>query len=172
MQVTQKVNVHTFMSSELKKLNSKLHNIIIEHSNNEDMGAMMTSWYHDDKNFHEIVKVVRQLIINANLYDTDDDQRIWELHLKDLWGQIYNEGAHQVSHHHNPHSWSFCYYVNTPKGSSPIVFDDGSEVIAEEGKIVFFPSWLYHSVPPNKCKDRSVVCGNFIYKIIEKKHVH
>ena len=54
MQVTQKVNVHTFMSSELKKLNSKLHNIIIEHSNNEDMGAMMTSWYHDDKNFHEI----------------------------------------------------------------------------------------------------------------------
>tara|TARA_B100001250_G_scaffold410493_1_gene437039 strand:- start:415 stop:912 length:498 start_codon:yes stop_codon:yes gene_type:complete len=165
MQVTQTVNVHTFMSSELKKLNSKLHNTIIEYANTEDFGAMMTSWNHEDKHFNKIVKVVRRLILDADVYNTTKE--IWELHLKDLWGQIYNEGAHQVSHHHNPHSWSFCYYVNTPKGSSPMVFSDGSEIIAEEGKIVIFPSWLYHEVPPNKCKDRSVICGNFIYKIMK-----
>ena len=163
MQVTQTVNVHTFMSSELKKLNSKLHNTIIEYANTEDFGAMMTSWNHEDKHFNKIVKVVRRLILDADVYNTTKE--IWDLHLKDLWGQIYNEGAHQVSHHHNPHSWSFCYYVNTPPRSSPMIFDHSRvKIKAQEGQLLLFPGWGKHSVPPNKGYGRSVISGNLFYE--------
>ena len=89
----------------------------------------------------------------------------WYLELKEIWGQLYNKGDYQVSHNHLPNHWSFVYYVNTPRGSSPLVFTNSKKkVAAKAGNMVIFPSWVRHQVPPNKCEERSVVAGNFYYK--------
>ena len=42
----------------------------------------------------------------------------------------------------------FVYFVNTPKGSSPLVFPtSGKKVKAEAGTLVIAPSTLRHKVP-------------------------
>ena len=57
------------------------------------------------------------------------------------------------------------YYVNTPKGSSPLIFEAGNKKIdPKEGYLILFPAWLTHFVPPNKCEGRSVIVGNFYWK--------
>ena len=73
----------------------------------------------------------------------------WYLELKDLWGQVYNEGDFQESHDHVPNHWSFVYYVNTPRGSSPLVFESsGKKFRPKAGQVIIFPAWLMHYVPP------------------------
>ena len=81
-----------------------------------------------------------------------------------MWFAIYDEGDYAKSHHHIPYSlWSFVYYVNTPKGSSPLVFTtSGKKIKAEEGKLVLFPAGIRHHVPKNRCKNRLVLAGNLI----------
>ena len=81
-----------------------------------------------------------------------------------MWFAIYDEGDYAKSHHHIPYSlWSFVYYVNTPKGSSPLVFTtSGKKIKAEEGKLVLFPAGVRHHVPKNRCKNRLVLAGNLI----------
>lgn len=67
-------------------------------------------------------------------------------------------------HEHFPDCFSWVYYVNTPRGSSPLVFSEsGRQVKAEAGKLVLFPSWLEHHVPKNNSEERSIVAGNFVY---------
>ena len=93
--------------------------------------------------------------------------------MMDLWGQVYNEGDYQISHSHLPSHVSFVYYVNTPKGSSPLVFaQSGKKVKAESGKMVIFPGSIYHHVPKNKCEGRSVIAGNFYYNINRSKEIN
>ena len=81
--------------------------------------------------------------------------------LTHLWGQLYNEGDFQESHDHVPHDYTFVFYVNTPEGSSPIVFDSSMEEIQPtSGMLLVFPGWVKHSVPKNKCEGRSIIAGN------------
>ena len=64
-------------------------------------------------------------------------------------------------HEHLPNVWSFAYFVNCPRGSSPLVFtNSGKKIKAEDGKIVIFPTSVRHHVPKNKCEDRVVLSGN------------
>ena len=58
-------------------------------------------------------------------------------------------------------TFSFVYFVKTPKGSSPLIFtNSGKRIKAEEGKIVIFPGRLLHHVPKNKCEGRMTLAGN------------
>ena len=44
----------------------------------------------------------------------------------------------------------FVYFIQCPRGSSPLVFStSGKRVKAEEGKVVIFPGNIYHHVPKN-----------------------
>ena len=84
--------------------------------------------------------------------------------MNNIWGQWYRKGDFQIAHTHYPNQWSFVYFVNTPRGSSPLVFSRSKKkVAAKAGNMVIFPSWVRHQVPPNKCEGRSVIAGNFFY---------
>ena len=82
------------------------------------------------------------------------------------WFVKYRKGDETKSHFHIPSFFSWVYFIKCPKGSPPLVFTHSrKKVKSEEGKVVIFPSWLYHHVPPNKCDGRIVLVGNvFNYK--------
>ena len=81
-----------------------------------------------------------------------------------MWFSRYNDEKGNLTRDHDhlvAATFGFVYFVNTPKGSSPLVFTtSGKKIKAEEGKIVIFPASLRHMVPQNRCKDRVVLAGN------------
>ena len=169
MQVFQRTLVHMDEYPFAERLNPKLHNIILEKAVNRDFGATMTSWKEcfDIKEFRTIADWVYKIILGFN--GKIDD--IFDLKLKELWGQYYKKGDYQITHAHNPLSWSFVYYVNAPKGSAPLVFTSSNKkIFPKPGMLVLFPSWLEHYVPKHKCEEiRSVVLGDFFYSVDWKR---
>ena len=84
------------------------------------------------------------------------------------WGITYNKGEGVEMHNHFPYALSFCYYVNLPSGSSPLVLDN--EIVnVKEGQVIFFLSSSYHSVPPTSVNGRCVIVGNIMY--IDKSYI-
>tara|TARA_Y100001970_G_C14138135_1_gene805533 strand:- start:369 stop:911 length:543 start_codon:yes stop_codon:yes gene_type:complete len=79
-----------------------------------------------------------------------------------MWFAKYNKGDYTLKHTHmNYASYAFVYFVNSPKGSSPLVFTtSGKRIKPEEGKIVIFPPQLFHHVPKNKSDGRITLSGN------------
>ena len=152
-------NANKFKEQSEAKL--KEYEIILENATIEDKGALMTSWKcFQIKEFKTIAEWVIKLILNSkrDVYSPIP----LSLELSDLWGQLYNTGDFQVPHDHLPHHWSFVYYVNTPMGSSPLVFEQsGQKIYPKEGEVIFFPAWVRHFVPTNDCKERSIIAGNF-----------
>ena len=81
------------------------------------------------------------------------------------WFAIYDKEEFTLTHRHRPASFGFVYFIQCPRGSSPLVFStSGKRVKAEEGKVVIFPGNIYHHVPKNKCNGRIVLSGNIIHK--------
>ncbi len=165
MQVFEKILVRTYEYPFAERLNPKLHDIILKKAVNRDFGATMTSWNEcfDIKEFCTIADWVYNIILGFNL----NQDKIFELKLKELWGQYYKKGDYQINHDHNPLSWSFVYYVNAPKGSAPLVFTSSNKkIFPKPGMLVLFPSWVYHHVPKHKCEEiRSIVSGDFFYSV-------
>ena len=171
MQVFQRTPVHIHEYPFAERLNPKLHDIILEKAVNRDYGATMTSWHEcfDIKEFRTIADWVYSIILGFNLnYDG-----VFDLKLKDLWGQYYKKGDYQITHQHNPLSWSFVYFVKAPKGSAPLVFTSSNKkIFPKPGMLVLFPSWLEHYVPKHKCEEiRSIVSGDFVYTVDWEKHL-
>ena len=146
-------------------LNPKLH-LLIKHFPDEykkstNVKAKMTHYCVINEDFMKIGRWVHQKlpdILPHGLHSTS------KFRLSDIWGALYNENEYTVSHKHRPLSFSFVYFVNVPKNSAPLIFDFSKQKIQPEpGKCVIFPSWLSHSVPKNKCKERSVIAGNFSF---------
>ena len=79
--------------------------------------------------------------------------------IEELWGIIYNKGEGVVKHNHFPWCMSFCYFVNVPKNCVPFILE-GKRIKPIEGRIIVFPSFLYHWAPPSKCDGRCVIAGN------------
>ena len=80
----------------------------------------------------------------------------------DTWVARYDIGDYTIPHCHNlTATYSFVYFIQCPKGSSPLVFTHSNKRIkAEEGKLVVFDSSIFHHVPKNKCNGRIVLAGN------------
>ena len=79
---------------------------------------------------------------------------------KSMWFAKYDKGDYTEVHSHEPYAlFSWVYFVNCPRGSSPLVLN-GKRIKAEEGKIVIFPGNVYHHVPKNKCDGRMTLVGN------------
>ena len=77
------------------------------------------------------------------------------------WGAKYGKGDYTISHEHFPDTFAFVYFLKSPRGSSPLVFStSGTKIKAEEGKVVIFPSNMYHYVPKNNCEGRITLAGN------------
>tara|TARA_B100001996_G_C18307768_1_gene457307 strand:+ start:28 stop:576 length:549 start_codon:yes stop_codon:yes gene_type:complete len=159
-----KIHIHQYPFAET--LNPILHKIIMDGADKEDMGAIMTDYFSFE--VPEFKKIGNYALDLIRGWEDSIDTPIRPhdpLILNNIWGQWYRKGDFQISHVHYPNQWSFVYYVNTPRGSSPLVFTNSKKkVAAKAGNMVIFPSWVRHQVPPNKCEGRSVVGGNFCYE--------
>ena len=84
------------------------------------------------------------------------------------WATRLDRGQETLEHDHLYYAtFAFVYFVNTPKGASPLVFPtSGKKVKAESGKLILFPAPLRHKVPVNKCDNRVTIASNIT--IIEK----
>ena len=159
--------LYSYKYPKAEKLNPILHEIVIdltedsEHPNS--MGALMSNPYDFTvKEFDIIVEYVKEVL--GSLKDAPHPYKSNPLKLVEVWGQYYKEGAYQISHYHVHSDWAFVYYINTPEGSSPLVFDKSEkEVYSNAGEVVIFPGWLIHHVPKNKGEGRSVLSGNLSY---------
>lgn len=146
-------------------LNPKLHLLIKElpdfYQKSTNVKAKMTHYSVINKDFMKIAKWVHQKIpkiLSQGIITTSSFK------LVNIWGALYNENEYTVSHKHRPSTYSFVYFVNVPKNSSPLVFDySNTKIYPHPGKCAIFPSWISHKVPKNKSKERSVISGNFAY---------
>ena len=84
------------------------------------------------------------------------------------WATRLDRGQETLEHDHLYYAtFAFVYFVNTPKGASPLVFPtSGKKVKAESGKLILFPAPLRHKVPVNKCDNRVTIASNIT--ILEK----
>lgn len=144
----------------------------IVRSNHESLGG----WHsannlHLNEAFRPVVDAVHTLAEHVSLtlgYDPE-----LSLCIQSMWSIINPPGSLNKSHIH-PHSlWSGVYYVQTPDNCGNIEFTDPrTEHVMNEpayrtdqqrpkpcwnkvryapsaGKLLLFPSWLYHSTQPN-----------------------
>ena len=167
-----KIHIHQYPFAE--RLNPILHKIIMDRADKEDMGAIMTDYFSFGVSEFEKIGNYALNLIRGWEWSRETPVIVHDpLTLHAIWGQWYRKGDFQVAHTHYPNQWSFVYYVNTPKGSSPLVFTTSKKkVLAKAGQMVIFPSWVRHQVPPNKCEERSVVAGNFFYENKYKTTYH
>ena len=102
------------------------------------------------------------------------------------WANINPPGARNSSHSHPNNFLSAVYYVATPVSEGRIVFEDprqqavvmmppieeftpynGNNVVfdVKPGRILLFPAWLNHSVPPNRGReDRISLAFNLMFQ--------
>ena len=78
------------------------------------------------------------------------------------WAARLDNGQETIDHDHLFYAtYTFVYFVNTPKGSSPLTFTtSGKKIKAESGKLVLFPPSLRHKVSSNKCDNRVTIASN------------
>ena len=78
------------------------------------------------------------------------------------WAARLDKGQQTLEHDHLFHAtFAFVYFVNAPKGASPLIFTtSGKKIKPEPGKLVLFPAPLRHKVPVNKCDNRVTIASN------------
>ena len=154
------------------KVNPSLHRFIVENASVEDPlvpGTMQTVFQSkklaSTKEFQLLIEYIKSLVLNIKYYIPPKNLQC-KLELINWWGMIYNKGHFQIKHTHPPAHWAFVYYINTPKGSSPLVFNKiNKKIIPKSGEVVIFPAWTPHQVPPNRCEGRSSFVGNFMWNL-------
>lgn len=126
---------------------------------------------HEDAAFRPLTDLVAAscaAVSETNGYDTRT-----RLKTGTMWAIINPPGSSNRAHIHPSALWSGVYYVQTPKGCGDIEFvDPRTEQLMnparfqpnrkrpkncwskvnftpKAGKLLIFPSWLYHSVSPN-----------------------
>ncbi len=158
------MNLH-FNSDELKSYLSK-----IQMSKEE---TVLTTYYTDDniildpnlRFFKEFIffhiTIFSQKILNKDKFV-----------IHNSWFQAYKkENYHNVHVHNcNENSYSLIFYIDATSDSSvtnffipgfPYTPAIMKSVIAEKNKLVFFPGYLPHQVPPNKDEQRIIFSANF-----------
>ena len=106
--------------------------------------------------------------------------------LGNIWANLNPSGGYNKTHMHPNSLWSGVYYIKAPKNSGKLVCNDPRpgvqikmpvrkegtmpqslwrEVFIEpqSGRIIMFPSWVWHYVEPNESNDiRISMSFNFI----------
>tara|TARA_R100000008_G_C3450437_1_gene99071 strand:- start:14 stop:520 length:507 start_codon:yes stop_codon:yes gene_type:complete len=153
------INKHPHYKSVNKKLLEEM-NVLEDDSyrNKIAVEAKVTDWDLDTPTVNLILSWIATLL---RTHYSWIDKKSEKLYFIDRWFANYKKGDCSTPHEHSPNTWSWVYFINTPSGSSPIVFTtSGKKVKAEEGKIVIFPSNVYHHVPKSRCDRRVVLAGN------------
>ena len=171
MQISEKFNIiiekHHYYESLNKKLLKDAETADYSGWSQSDCDtALFSSATTTSKNIDLINSWVKLLIFKKYPFLGDVNYMRESSFTMQTWFVKYREGDETKSHHHIPSFCSWVYFLRCPKGSPPLVFTQSrKKVKSEEGKVVIFPSWLRHHVPPNKCDGRVVLVGNvFNYK--------
>jgi uncharacterized protein (TIGR02466 family) len=134
------------------------------------------SWHshthlHKEPEYAEILEFIQKSA--AFVSDTNGYDPRYMLKVTTMWSIINPPGGSNMSHVHPGCVWSGVYYLQAPEKSGNISFIDPRtpnvmqdvrydekqprkvenktkiSIMPEAGKIVIFPSWLYHGVAPN-----------------------
>jgi hypothetical protein len=121
--------------------------------------AIMSSWYVWDET--QIFNLLLDNISNYIFSTLKHNLSSTTLNLQNAWSAIYKKGHFTNSHCHLPSFISFVYYLKS-NGNTPIIFDEcGFSLHPKDDTLVFFPSYLTHSVPVHEeTEDRVVIAGN------------
>jgi uncharacterized protein (TIGR02466 family) len=170
---------------DYKKVNLELLNYISELRKNDPEGIVKSNfigWHSKDFNLNDqtsknFIQAIKKNI-NTALSDMNWDLSKQDVKIKSLWAIVNEEGAFNQRHHHGNSDISAAYYVSAYDNCGEIVFYDPrpapvykhpisknpnilnasvNSIKPEEGLLVLFPSYLEHSVNPNKSKHKRIV---------------
>lgn len=144
----------------------------IERSNFRSLGG-----WHSHNNLHKEAKFKRLTdrahMMLAGIHENLGYDANTRLQITTMWSITNPPGSSNRAHIHPGALWSGVYYVQAPEGAGQIDFTDPRtqqimsspqyipnkrrktecwskvKVKPVAGKMLFFPSWLYHSVDPN-----------------------
>ena len=174
--------------------NRLFENAVIEWSQ-KDSGVKRTNLkgWHSQTDMHTI-PVFKPLVDELFKMQHEIYKEEWldkEPTMGNMWANINPPGGMNRPHIHPNSHFSGVYYIKAPKNSGQIVFNDPRtlshmimptriketppshlwrevRVDPKEGRIIMFPSWLWHCVEPNESDDiRISVSFNFIQKGFE-----
>ena len=132
---------------------------------NEENGRVIATSpnaWEDIPLYNELLNGIQTKFQEIIYKDKDWGGGIINYQITSAWSGLYEEGQIAKPHHHIPSYFSFCYYMKAEAPYTPMVFDDVNVSIdAVTDRIIFFPSWVSHSVPPVKA-ERVFISGNMV----------
>ena len=162
--------------------------IVAWSKNNEGLKKTNVKGWHSETNMHTMQQfkpLVDELFkMQHEVFKAECLTR--EPRIGNMWANINYPGGYNRPHIHPNSLYSGVYYVKTPPNCGKIVFNDPRPGIQTnmptrkpgqppkhlwrevhlntvEGRIIMFPSWLWHSVEPNESNDiRISTSFNFI----------
>ena len=166
-------------------INKEMLEYIIDLQNKDPEGLLKSNfkgWHSKDFNIkHEQPKNFIEGIkknINLALNDMGWDLSSQTVKIKSVWAIINEKDAWNQKHHHSNSDLSAAYYVSAHDNCGDIVFYDPrpapvhnhpiskspnklnatvNSIKPEPGMLVLFPSYLEHSVNPNKSDKKRIV---------------
>ena len=173
------------------ELNTYLENHIVEWSKN-DTGVKKTNvngWHsqtdmNHKKEYEPLIKELFQMQNEIIQEEYLNEER--EPLIGNMWANINPPGGYNQAHIHPNSLFSGAYYVKAPPNSGRLELMDPRPGVQQSmpprkkvklprelwretyydavpGRIIMFPSWLWHKVEPNKSNDiRISVSFNFI----------
>ena len=157
------VERHPYYESINKKLMEQVNSLSFRKTDHYDVTNIRGSTYTLGNTENPTIKLIKDWIkelIAINIYRHPtfplSNFEFWFARLNEEKGQLTWDHDHLLNS-----TLSAVYFVNTPKGSSPLVLTTtGRKIKAEEGKLVIFPASLRHGVPQNNCKNRITLACN------------
>ena len=144
----------------------------LKRSNHPALGGWHSqNFLHKQPEYAEIVEVINS--VGAEIGKTNNYSESHHLKIGTMWSIINGPGSYNQSHVHPKCLWSGVYYVKTPENCGNISFTDPRiahvmrpavfsaqgarpkscwtkvNYTPKPGKMLVFPSWLYHAVAPN-----------------------
>lgn len=166
----------------------------IQRSNFRSLGG----WHshndlHKDERFADLVSHIEYGA--ANVSKSNGYHKGYQLKIGTMWSIINPPGSANRAHIHPGCNWSGVYYVQAPEKSGDIEFSDPrtQNLIMQPryipnkkrpkscwskvhftpvpGKLLIFPSWLYHSVEPNLATEKGSAAERIIvsFNLSQKK---
>ena len=135
-----------------------------EHTNVKASVHTWWDWEPNNITFRNLKGFIREEIERYFKPGSTSDGDRTRLQFGNFWANVYEKGDYARSHNHNPHNFSFAYFVKSKWYHSPLVFSDsGKRIRPKEGRFVAFPGYLNHYVPKHRYNDtRITLSGNLL----------
>jgi hypothetical protein len=178
-QVVEKIGVLKNFNSGKTIDNQKLIDQIVAHDKtlrtplsriNQSIDWKMHQYSDEFKNLSKTI-IKDGVIPYLRQYYKNDEETVTRIEKRKyitcaMWSTGYrgNNQDNITSHSHPGYYVSYCYYLQTPTGSPPLVFDELQITVdPEPGMLVLFRGDYFHHVPASTHKEsRIAICGNIV----------